>query len=77
MTLNTHYRKASDYLTYRLDKRTHGRRESANPKIAKLDERIEVQLNSNEFSGKDPISILSFLPDFQAAGNTNGIHEET
>lgn len=66
-SLKTHNSKALGYRTYSLAKRTHGRRESIDQKIDRYSKRLEVQLKMNDFNGKDPISIFSFLLDFQAA----------
>lgn len=73
-SVNTYFWKALDYHIYRLFVRSQYYNDLAG-RIVRMVRRLEVQLNSHVFSSSDPISILSLLPAFQMACNTNRIHD--
>lgn len=71
--MKNQYRKGLDHHTHRLEKRTHGRRESEKKKIGKFYKHLKVQLKAKSFNIKDPIRILRFLRDLQDTLNNNSI----
>jgi len=73
--VNTHFRRALDYRTYLLNDRSTKFNSGVTKQIAKMVRRMDVQMKSQIFDPVDPITILSFLPAFKTACDSNGIHE--
>ena len=73
--VNELFRRALDYRTYRLINRSQVYDGSVARRISKLASRLEVQMKTNTFDSRDPVSVLSFLSVFRSACDSNGISE--
>lgn len=67
-------RAALDYHSYRLADRSQHYYDDVYTQVDKMEKRLEVRPKSSLFHASDLISILSILPVFQVACDTNGIH---
>ena len=73
--VNPLYKKAVDYRTYRLAQRSPEYTIKMETKTAKTQQRVEIRMQKQVFSGSDPIAILNFLKTFKDACDGSNVNE--
>ena len=69
------YKKSVDYRTYRLVQRSPEYTVKMETKTAKTQQRVEIRMQKQVFSGSDPIAILNFLKTFKDACDGSNVNE--
>ena len=69
------YAEACDFRTYRLTNKNGRYHRMDRRNLRHMRKDIDVQMKSRTFDGSKPVTILTFLKEFQDSCNTNGIHE--
>ena len=66
---------ACDFRTYRLNNKNGRYSDSDRRNIRHMRKDIDMQMRTRTFDGSKPITILTFLKEFQDSCNTNNVHE--
>lgn len=72
-----HYITAIDYRSYRFVSRSPLFDNTVSNSVAKLVNRVILQMKAHFFDPKEPISIIGFLATFKLASDTRKIHKGT
>ena len=73
--INPLYKKAVDFRTYRLMQRSAEYTTKMESRTAKTQQRVEIRMQKQVFSGTDPIAILNFLKTFKDACDGSNVNE--
>lgn len=76
-TLNDILSNAADYQKYRLIKTSSRYGHDVENKLNKISKKPAVQMNDPTFSGKDSVSAITILQDFETAFDTCNVHNCT
>ena len=73
--VNSLFKDAIDYHTYRLDDRTPECDEKAARRLRRKRRDVKVDMQGVLFTGKAPVAVINFLSTFKEACNSNNVHE--